>query len=86
MTNYGLWWETKTYQSRPWKKGELRLKPLSEDQIIFREYCTACAEAFGWGALPEFYAMLLGRGLASRAGGPQGQIILNPRGTARRPT
>jgi hypothetical protein len=81
--NLGLWWETKTYGKREWNRGEMRLKPLDPDQATFREYCAACRELYGWGALPEFYDMLLGRGLATRAGGT-GQIILNQRGPAAR--
>jgi hypothetical protein len=71
-----VWWETKTYQAKPWKTGDMVLKPLSHAQEGFRAHCRACNELFGWGALPEFYALLVLLGFAAVT--VFGAVVLTP--------
>jgi hypothetical protein len=76
-----LWWETKSYDGKLWKRGTVALQPLSPMQERFRLHCRSTGELHGWGALPEFYLMLLLLGFAQVSEG--GSLILNPRGDAR---
>jgi hypothetical protein len=73
-----LFWETKTYEARPWRRGEAVLRQRSADQLAFAEDCAATRQLYGHGALTNFYQFLLGVRLAEMSA--SGAVILRARG------